>query len=426
MKNFSHKNHLKARIFVALSLTGILAVGGTLSLLQTATAEAFNRQDRTAQQIKQRRPTGKLPQVVADAILKAAGQRTGLPPKQFRIVKSEPIQTNGCLNLPKPAEACTKINMQAWEVTVEAKQQRLVYRSDTRGSQVRLNEAASYIIESNLPKSVEKAVLQEASKTWGLPEKSFKIIKAVKVSWAYGCEVSTFPYPCDPIATDGWQLTLQNGQKRWVYNTDETGSLVRLSKRELLTVNAKAPSQVVDAALKLASQHLSLPTSELLVVEIKQETWPDACLGLPSPVERCMGTATPGWRVIVEGKPKEIQVYRTNNDGSQIRTEAIAGMPPRNDEAPNTIAYAALREAGKRLNAPTSELRILQAQRMMWTDSCFGLPSPADGCAIGNFVGWRVMIDGRGQSVVYRTNEDGSQIRLEDPATVLDGNSRSY
>ena len=424
MKDFQQKNYLKYRGFVALTLTGILAVGGTLSLLQTATAEVFNRQDRTAQQIKQRQAAGKLPQVVANAVLKAAGQRTGLQPKEFRIVKSQQIQTNGCLNLPKPAEGCTKINMPAWEVTVEAKQQRLIYRSDTRGSQVRLNEAASNIIDSNLPKSVEKAVLQEAAKAWGLPEKSFRIVKAIKASWAYGCEVSTFPYPCDQIATDGWQITLQNGQKRWVYNTDETGSLVKLSKRELLTVNTKAPAAVVDIALKLASQHLTLPTSELLIVEIKQETWPDACLGLPSPVERCMGTATPGWRVVVEGKAKEIQVYRTDNAGSQIRTEAIAGMPPRNDEAPNTIAYAALREAGKRLNAPTSELRILQAQRQMWSDSCFGLPSPADGCAIGNFVGWRVMIDGRGQSLIYRTNEDGSQIRPEDPNTQLEGNNR--
>ncbi|NWF57900.1 MAG: hypothetical protein HXY43_00895 [Fischerella sp.] len=92
-----------------------------------------------------------LPTSVRDNVLAAASKFTGLPTSQLRIVKVGQLTTDGCLGLPRPDEACIQIAQQAWEVTVQAGKQRLVYRANRDGSQVRLNETASLI---SIPKPI--------------------------------------------------------------------------------------------------------------------------------------------------------------------------------------------------------------------------------------------------------------------------------
>jgi hypothetical protein len=92
----------------------------------------------------------KLPNSVADLALRTASQRTGLRTSELRIVKSEQITVDGCLGLPRPGEACTRIAQQAWEVTVEGGKQRLVYRTNQNATLIRLNEAASNVTDTQL------------------------------------------------------------------------------------------------------------------------------------------------------------------------------------------------------------------------------------------------------------------------------------
>ncbi|MBD1840013.1 hypothetical protein H6F78_22350 [Coleofasciculus sp. FACHB-64] len=367
-----------------------------------------------ADPVKQVSKKEKLPSSVANAILRIASQRTGLQASQLRIIKYEQIYTNGCLNLPRPAEGCTKINMPAWEVTVKARQQSLVYRSDRNGSRIRLNEAASSIVDAKLPKSVVSAVLQDATQNWGLPANTGRIVNAKQTGWAYGCEVSTFPHPCDPVVVEGWQVTVESGQKRWIYNTDKVGSQVQLYQRESQPNEAKKlPPAVAEQVLKLASEHLTLPISQLLITQTQQQTWSNGCLDLPSPVERCMSAQTPGWQVTVEGKPKQYQVYRTDKSAEQIRTEAIGDMPPRKDSLPNSIAKVVLQDASKQLKVPTSQLYILEGRSQMWSNTCFDLPGTENSCAQAMVAGWRVAVDGNGKTLVYRLDRSGSRFKVE-------------
>lgn len=92
--------------------------------------------------------TDNLPTAVADAVLQDASRRLGLS-IAVRIVQVE-NQTweNGCLGLPRPGEICTEALVPGYRVTVEGRQQLLVYRTDTSGSQLRLDENAS---PTNLP-----------------------------------------------------------------------------------------------------------------------------------------------------------------------------------------------------------------------------------------------------------------------------------
>ncbi|MFE1748592.1 hypothetical protein [Coleofasciculus sp. H7-2] len=399
-------NHKKWVIATLILLTSSLS----LSLCTALTLKEAAVADPARQLSKEE----KLPSSVANAVLRMASQRTGLQASQLRIVKYKQIYTNGCLNLPRPAEGCTKINMPAWEVTVKARQQSLVYRSDRNGSQIRLNEAASSIVDANLPKSVVSAVLQDATQNWGLPANTGRIINAKQAEWAYGCEVSTFPYPCDPIVVEGWQVTIESGQKRWIYNTDKVGSQVQLYQRQIPTNDAKKlPPAVAEQVLKLASEHLTLPISQLLITKTQQQTWSNGCLGLPSPVERCRGDITPGWRVTVEGKPKQYQVYRTDKSADQIKTEAIGEMPPRKDSLPNFIAKVVLQDASKRLKIPTSQLYILEGRGQTWSNTCFDLPGTENSCAQAMIPGWQVAVDGNGKTLVYRLDRSGSQFKVE-------------
>lgn len=86
---------------------------------------------------------GNLPSAVANAVLQDAATRLGLPIVELRIVQAEEqTWANGCLGLPRPGEICTEALVPGYRVTVEGGQQ-LVYRTDTSGSRLRLEQAAS-------------------------------------------------------------------------------------------------------------------------------------------------------------------------------------------------------------------------------------------------------------------------------------------
>ncbi|MEC4819549.1 MAG: hypothetical protein SAK29_40710 [Scytonema sp. PMC 1069.18] len=91
----------------------------------------------------------RLPERVSNAVLQAASQFTGMRTSQLRIVDYDQITTDGCLSLPRPNEACTRIALRAWKVTVAADKQRLVFHAHPNGQQVRLNERASAIAPNN-------------------------------------------------------------------------------------------------------------------------------------------------------------------------------------------------------------------------------------------------------------------------------------
>ncbi len=84
-----------------------------------------------------------LPKSVADAVLRDASRRSRLP-SDLRIVEAERRQwSDGCLGLRRPGILCTAVVVPGWLVTVEAGQQRLVYRTGDFGSGVVFDQAAS-------------------------------------------------------------------------------------------------------------------------------------------------------------------------------------------------------------------------------------------------------------------------------------------
>jgi hypothetical protein len=361
--------------------------------------------------------SSKLPQPVANAVLQAASQRTGLKTSELQITKSEQITTNGCLSLPRPGEACTEIALNAWEVTVVGGQYRLVYRSNSTGSLVRLNEKASNISDTTLPKSVADAVLSEASQLLNVSVSQLRITQSEQQTWNNGClDLQRSNERCIGALTPGWRVVVEVKQQRLVYHTDRDGSRVRLNEEASRVGNTNLPQSVTDTVLRTASQRTGLKTSELRIVKYEQIQGSSSCLGVPPRTgEGCTRDLVQLWQVTVEGGQQRL-VYHTNLNGSQIRLNEAASSIG-STKFSDTLAKAVLKEASQRTGLSTSELRIAETTKKDWSNGCLGLGSSDEVCTQAIVPGWQVTVTGGRRELVYRTNESGSQVRLDTVAT---------
>lgn len=124
----SHANH---------SPLAIAGIGRELSNL------AENLLSQLPGQITQELPqNSNLPDSVAKAVLQDAQMRSHLSAKQWHIVKVEPRNwPDGCLGLASPGTFCTQIVVPGWQVTVESRKHRFVYRTNNSGSLVKLEQS---------------------------------------------------------------------------------------------------------------------------------------------------------------------------------------------------------------------------------------------------------------------------------------------
>lgn len=76
-----------------------------------------------------------------------------------------------------------------------------------------------------------------------------------------------------------------------------------------------------EAVREALGQELGLDPLAIQLVETAPVDWPDACLGLPAKGENCAQVVTPGFGIVVEAGGSSYE-FRTNRDGSMVRSEA--------------------------------------------------------------------------------------------------------
>ena len=103
---------------------------------------------------------------------------------------------------------------------------------------------------------------------------------------------------------------------------------------------------------------------------------------------------------------------------SSPQVETTPTPSPKDDstvnELPPEVKSAVLSDATKRVSKSVSALRITQAQKQSWGDSCLGLAQPDTLCAQVIVPGWKVVVTDGQRELVYRTDEKGKQVKLED------------
>ncbi|PSB29983.1 hypothetical protein C7B70_17250 [Chlorogloea sp. CCALA 695] len=129
--------------------------------------------------------TPNMPANVANAVLRDAAQRLNLSSSQLKIVKTERRNwSDGCLGLGRPQDQCAAVVTPGWLVTVEGRQQRLVYRTSDRGRAIVFDPTASPVVDgsikpiqiptSQLPSTLERGTVFRAISSGGFAGRTYE------------------------------------------------------------------------------------------------------------------------------------------------------------------------------------------------------------------------------------------------------------
>ncbi|MGB3766877.1 MAG: hypothetical protein WA947_09985 [Phormidesmis sp.] len=154
---------------------------------------------------------------------------------------------------------------------------------------------------------------------------------------------------------------------------------------------------------------LNASPSSLQIVEATPQTWPDQCLGLARPFQRCRGGEIRGWQVQVAG-PQQMWIYRSDRTGRRLALEPLPGTADfaRGDFSAE-VSQQLLKTAALQIGQPVSNLQVLEVQPAIW-DGCLGIFEPDRACTKIAIAGFRTILSDGQTSWVYHLSEDGTQI----------------
>lgn len=91
---------------------------------------------------------------------------------------------------------------------------------------------------------------------------------------------------------------------------------------------------------------------------------------------------------------------------------------------PKTLSWRVRKDLARRVGIPTTELRVMQAERKTWGDGCLELPKTDEFCTQQLIEGWRVVVAHQNQTWVYHTDLQGRSLRLAEsqPSELLPQN----
>jgi hypothetical protein len=140
-------NQFKSIFALLASVMGGCAIGLSQPL---AIAQGPNREMPTNSAPPAIDPS--FPESVKEAVLQSVAKETGLQPDRFRLTQAtSKIWSDGCLGLGPPAQMCTAVLVQGWEVRVANQRQEWVYRTNSSGEAVKLDPAGSRLSQTIAP-----------------------------------------------------------------------------------------------------------------------------------------------------------------------------------------------------------------------------------------------------------------------------------
>ncbi|MEA5595040.1 hypothetical protein [Rivularia sp. UHCC 0363] len=264
--------------------------------------------DATGNQVKianQNQSQSGLPQIVADAILRDASQWSGLSQGNLRIVNSErKIWDNPCyLTFNR---ICNKafIRTPGWIVTVEANNQTWIYHANDNASIVTLDRSLS------LTERAVAVIKQDASRRSQGRSSAFKM-RII--------EVEQLNERKDNVPL--MKATVSDGKESWTYRFKQDGSEFELN------ATANLPQSIENAVLTDVRNRITRGTlvSPSNIVEVKQVTWRNGCLGIVNERQRsyCFYRLVDGYRVTVKVGSEQF-VYHTDSKSRVILNETAS------------------------------------------------------------------------------------------------------
>lgn len=181
----------------------------------------------------------------------------------------------------------------------------------------------------------------------------------------------------------------------------------------MMAQNQQLPDQVARRVRQAVSEQAGVSPEELQIVEVAARTWSDSCLGLGRANESCARVLVEGYRVVLSSNERT-WVYRTDQEGTMLRLEADNTAP---GELPAPVQRSVLEAAARVSGLPTDALEIVSATEKTWSNGCLELARPDELCTQALVEGWQVIVEAGERRLVYHTNAEGSQVRLNERAS---------
>ncbi|MBE9006749.1 hypothetical protein IQ259_17180 [Fortiea sp. LEGE XX443] len=176
----------------------------------------------------------------------------------------------------------------------------------------------------------------------------------------------------------------------------------------------RLPRGIADTIIRDAARRARVPNNQVRITQATRKTFGNPCIFNFGEV--CTREYNPiqGWEVVVRVQ-NQSWIYHTNESGSQIVLDPNIGDSGSgiNSQLPRAIANNILRDASRRSGVNTNNLRITQATRKTFSNTCvfnFGEVCTQQYDPIS---GWEVIVRVERQLWTYHSNESGSQIVLD-------------
>jgi hypothetical protein len=303
-------SHRHSQFVSSLVLTGILSLGAGITLMDAATSAPKQAQPTPGNMNGRPDRNNKLPAKIANAVRQDLSRQQNIPLRRLRIIKAErKTWPDPCLGVSRPDELCAQVRTEGWQVVVSDGSREWIYRTDSTGKTVRMPNTPPGT-GVNVPGSVGDAVKRDLSKRLGVPADVLLIVKAERREWPNGCLGINKPdVMCTEAIVPGWEVTVvrddgeaTSGQEKWVYRTNDTGSVV---------VFDESASNIGDAGGSKSIKATQIPAGELPPALAKDEIFRAISSG---------GFAGRTYTTILKQNGRVVQV-ELNANGATTETE---------------------------------------------------------------------------------------------------------
>jgi hypothetical protein len=230
----------------------------------------------------------------------------------------------------------------------------------------------------------------------GLTPEQIEVIEAEEVEWPDPC--LGVPEPdelCAMVITPGYRVVLEAEGQRYELRTDLTGETVRMDR-------SNPAESAIEAARKALADKLGLDVSEIDVMLVLEEMFPNACLGLAEEDEMCAEVIVDGWIIELMAQGQTYIVH-TDNDGHSLRFALEA-------EADGDAVSAAKDVLSARIGTAVESIALVEMEEVDWRDGCLEVHEEDGFCTMVIVFGYRLILEAEGQLYEVRTNLDGHQV----------------
>lgn len=297
-----------------------------------------------------------------------------------------------------------------WKITLESRDQRLVYISNNTASinvlARRENLKLSQKVPASVIQAVQKNVAYYANPNYkndpqALQPQQVLIQIALPKQWPDGCLGQAGPGEvCTMAMVDGWQVRAEGKTQgyitpRFTYRTDGAGQQVRVD----------LPAPILKSVFTTAQNWgLLEPKNAGQLVNVlgaEPTQWGEGCPARTLPMT-CDPIAVSGWLVKLEQNGKR-WLIRVHGDGQ--RSELMQRENLAIDRQLDNILTPKLRQlAATHLEVNPAQILLLNLEIKQY-DSCLGLASPVEDCQVDRSQVYRVTVEGKpGERQTYRLN----------------------